>query len=116
MIDTSESFSICVCYLPPANSSRGNSANEFFDHLKSNMCSLQNIETNFICGDFNARCKNLADVSSSSLNIPQRNIVDMASANSRGKELIDFLRSSGLMGEVGVLMVLPLYQQKVLLW
>ena len=95
-LEDRESFCLCVCYLPPANSSRGNSATEFFDQLKCNICSLQNIETYFVCGDFNARCNNLVDTPSNDTNIPKRTIVDIGPANSHGRELIDFVRISSL--------------------
>ena len=44
-----EDFSLCVCYLPPSNSSRGDNSAEFFDQLKSNVYSYQNIGTFCIC-------------------------------------------------------------------
>lgn len=92
-LSNTENFCLCVCYLPPSNSTRGNTGDEFFNHLKCSVCSLQDIDTYFICGDFNARCSNLEDTSSPIPNIPKRSVTDSAPANSHGKEMIDFLRT-----------------------
>ena len=60
-IQCDESFGVCVCYLPPANSSRGNTAVEFFDHLAGTVSSLHDVDKLCTCGDFNARCGSLSD-------------------------------------------------------
>ena len=78
-IDGSEDFSIVVCYLPPANSSRGDMSDEFFDHLKSDIFTLQGSGVYCICGDFNTRCGSLSDVNSSpDHDIPCRVLTDHA--------------------------------------
>ena len=96
-IDGSENFSIVVCYLPPANSSRGDMSNEFFDHLKSDIFTLQGSGVYCICGDFNARCGSLSDVDSSpDHDIPCRVLTDLAPPNKHGRSMIDFLKCTGL--------------------
>ena len=49
----------CVCYLPPAGSSRGDTSLQFFDSLISQTYWFQNLGNLFICRDFNARCGSL---------------------------------------------------------
>ena len=49
-------FCICVCYLPPENSTRAINVNEFFDTLITQIYSYQNNTIQFICGDLNSRC------------------------------------------------------------
>ena len=39
--DENDSFCICVCYLPPENSTRAINANEFFDTLTSQIYTYQ---------------------------------------------------------------------------
>ena len=90
----SEDFSLCVCYLPPSNSSRGDNSVEFFDQLKSNVYSYHNIGTFCICGDFNARCGCLQD--SDSVNLCNRLITDHGPPNGHGKSLIDFLKCADM--------------------
>ena len=87
---------VCVIYLQLTLVGAIYSATEFFDQLKCNICSLQNIETYFVFGDFNARCNNLVDAPSNNTNIPKRTIVDIGPANSHGRELIDFVCISSL--------------------
>ena len=53
---------VCVCYIPPCGSSRGNVAQELYERLLTNVymyydCSVPCI----ITGDFNARIGNLQD-------------------------------------------------------
>lgn len=64
-LESSDSFQcVCVCYLPPANSSRGNNASEFFEHLLGTIHALQEVENICVCGDFNARCGSKQELSS----------------------------------------------------
>lgn len=43
-IQCDESSDVCVCYLPPANSSRGNTTVKFFDHLAGTVSSLHVVD------------------------------------------------------------------------
>ena len=95
-LDTIESFCLYVCYLPPSNSTRGNMATEFFDHLISSIHSFQEIGKICICGDFNARCGGLQDNPNNSYDIPRRLIADHSAPNGHGRDLIDFLIASEL--------------------
>ena len=58
---TNKQFGICVCYLPPAGSSRGDQSQEFFDTLKALVIDNYHLGEFLICGDFNARCGTLED-------------------------------------------------------
>lgn len=97
-IQCDESFGVCVCYLPPANSSRGYTAVEFFDHLAGTVSSLHDVDKLCICGDFTARCGSLSDYqgSTGACTIPCRSVVDMSSPNGHGRDLIDFLLTNNM--------------------
>ena len=45
-------FLICVCYLPPNISSRGDTSQEFFEKLGNQYLLYHNMGTVCICGDF----------------------------------------------------------------
>ena len=47
---------VCVCYLPPSTSSRGDSSDHFFDCLATQIFTYRHLGCICICGDFNARC------------------------------------------------------------
>ena len=82
---------ICVCYLPPAASSRGDRSHDVFDILRSQCLKFQHKGEILICGDFNARIGTLNDLpNNTSNNLPQRQVIDTA-INSHGKQLVDFL-------------------------
>ena len=53
---------MCVCYLPPINSTRCVSADDFMDNL---LCKTYEYKPDcdllFICGDFNAHCGDKQD-------------------------------------------------------
>ena len=46
---------LCVCYLPPEGSSRGNIAQEFYDTLLSQIYMYYNDSPMLLCGDYNDR-------------------------------------------------------------
>jgi len=88
-----QSLCVCVCYLPPASSSRGDCSEEFFDCLAAQISMYRNLGTICICGDFNARCGELQDVSVDSVSaIPPRKPLDVE-LNSHGKQLMDVMKS-----------------------
>ena len=82
---------ICVCYLPPAGSSRGDQSQEFFDTLKALLIDNYHLGPFLLCGDLNARCGTLEDVPDSD-KIPTRIPIDKVS-NQRGKELVEILHT-----------------------
>ena len=65
-------FLICVCYLPPSSSSRGDTSQEFFETLGNQYLFYSNCGLVCICGDFNARCGSCQDIPDSDNFIPQR--------------------------------------------
>jgi len=81
---------ICVCYLPPAGSSRGDQSQEFFDTLKALVIDNYHLGPFLLCGDLNARCGTLEDVPNQK--IPTRIPIDKVS-NQRGKELVEILHT-----------------------
>ena len=90
------SIGICACYLPPSGSSRGDQSSEFFDSLKALIIENYSVEDFVICGDFNARCGNLDEITEEESHpIPKRVPVDTAT-NKWGKELIVTMRALDL--------------------
>ena len=75
---TNKQFGICVCYLLPAGSSRGDQSQEFFDTLKALVIDNYHLGEFLICGDFNARCDPIRH-SKCGGNIPSRFPVDKVS-------------------------------------
>ena len=49
-----ETLVVCVCYLPPSNSSREHKNIEFLSALNIIVLDFQELDNFFICGDFNA--------------------------------------------------------------
>ena len=86
---TAQVFTVCVCYLPPCESSRSQPT-AFFDHLLSLMYQYQNLGPYFIVGDFNSRCANDLDYIAGVDTVPERHVVDYTS-NMYGRQLINFL-------------------------
>ena len=76
-------FLICVCYLPPSSSSRGDTSQEFFETLGNQYLLYSNCGLVCIFGDFNAQCGSCQDIPDSDTFIPQRWILD-SSMNSHG--------------------------------
>ena len=90
---TSQNLCLCVCYLPPSSSSRGDRGEEFLDCLGAQITLYRNLGTICICGDLNSRCGNLQDISLvCDTDIPPRKILDVEQ-NLHGKQFIDLLRS-----------------------
>ena len=56
-----EEVAVCVFYIPPESSSRGDCSQEGFDLLASQMFEYSCGRQVLVCGDFNARCGNLID-------------------------------------------------------
>ena len=91
-----QSITICICYLPPSNSSRGDISLEFFNTLRFQVSKYHDTGIVCICGDFNARVGSLIDTDSdTATSLPVRATLDNTVPNSHGRELIDFLRDVG---------------------
>jgi len=86
---------ICVCYLPPENSSRHVDAADFFDTLLSHVYSYQNSNIRYICGDFNSRCAKLLDYVEGVDCLPDRNTVDNT-VNNHGRLFCEFLINANI--------------------
>ena len=77
-----------MCYLPPSSSSRGDCAEQFLDCLGAQITLYRNLGTVCVCGDFNARCGNLQDISLlCDTEIPPYKVLDVEQ-NSHGKQFI----------------------------
>ena len=87
---TSKSFYVCICYLPPKNSTRQVDVAAFYDRLLSNIYEYQNDGTIFICGDFNSRCGNECDYIEGVDKVPLRDVVDFV-RNEYCDSFIEFL-------------------------
>ena len=82
---------ICVCYLPPISSSRGDISQEFWDDLRCLVLEKYQHGNFMICGDFNARIGSLSDCPDNS-SIPNRKPIDHTT-NTFGRLLVDFLHT-----------------------
>lgn len=83
-------LNLCVCYLPPANSSRKVDSGEFFKELLKKVYEYQNEGELVICGDFNARCGDECDFIEGVDPVPPRTVLD-EKCNAYGYQFIDFL-------------------------
>ncbi|CAG2214260.1 unnamed protein product [Mytilus edulis] len=84
---------LCVCYLQPERSSRGNIAQEFYDHLLSQVYLYSSYNPVLICGDFNGRIGNSQDRTDSICTLPDRCYIDSVK-NAFGVFLLEFLNDS----------------------
>jgi hypothetical protein len=84
------SYVFCVCYLPPADSSRfGTDPSDFYTVLREQVHSYQNDGALYMCGDFNSRTDD-NDYIEGVDSVPSREILDTTN-NAYGHHLIDFL-------------------------
>jgi hypothetical protein len=83
-------FNVCVCYLPPENSTRYVNAHEFFDTLLTGIYDYQNMCEYFICGDFNSRLGDSSDYIAGVDDVPCRTVIDMTK-NTFGGLISQFL-------------------------
>ena len=75
-IHTGEQLKFCVCYLPPANSTRNVNSQEYFDLLMSQVYEYQHNWLITIFGDFNVRIGENEDFIAGVDNLPPRNVID----------------------------------------
>ena len=92
-VKISQTFSVAVCYLPPANSTRQVDAADFYENLLANVYRFQKLGAFLIMGDLNSRCANSQDYIEGVDTIAERNVVDFSS-NAYGELLIQFLISA----------------------
>ena len=86
--DPEISVLLCVCYLPPEGSSRGNQVQEFYDTLLAQVYLHWDGSPTLICGDFNGRIGTKQD--SSDETIRPRVAIDAVHKN-HGEHLLQFL-------------------------
>ena len=92
---TKECLNFCICYLPPANSTRAVNAQEYFDVLMSQMYEYQSVGQVTIFGDFNTRIGDNLDFIPGVDFIPERDIKDYQ-INQYCDTFINFLISTNL--------------------
>ena len=83
---------LCVCYLPPEGSSRGNIAQEFYDTLLSQIYMYYDDSPMLLCGDYNARIGSKIDWNNHEL-VTSRTPLD-TTCNRFGDIFLEFLRDS----------------------
>ncbi|MES9881007.1 MAG: reverse transcriptase family protein [Sedimenticola sp.] len=90
-----ESIVLCVCYLPPADSSRHVDSESFYCNLLEQVYAYQNMGHLYICGDMNSRVGSECDYIEGVDDVTRREVKDHTS-NSNGDILIDFLVDCGI--------------------
>ena len=84
---------LCVCYLPPENSSRQEDVLSFYDNLLADIYQYQSLDTVCIFGDLNSRCGDLKDYIEGVDVLKERGEIDFQ-VNKYGHFLVDFLINS----------------------
>lgn len=92
---TKERLRLCVCYLPPGNSSRNINAEDYFNTLMYNIYEFQNDSLITVCGDFNARIGDNDDFIAGVDTLPERDIIDFTK-NQYCDIFTDFLISTNM--------------------
>ena len=94
--EVNEVFFIAVCYIPPAGSSRDVDTEERFLMLSEQIQKFGLEGRVLVCGDFNARCGDLEDLSEEMVHLKgSRKSVD-SMKNSQGELLIECMQNSGM--------------------
>lgn len=86
---------LCVCYLQPERSSRGNIAQKYYDNLLSQIYLYSACSNLCICGDFNGRIGNQQDFEDKIDFVPIKTGVDDFK-NKFGNYLLNFLKDTKL--------------------
>ena len=89
-IETGRLLLVCVCYLPPKDSTKSVDGLAFFDKLLCDIYKFQNLGQIVIGGDFNARCGSRSDYIEGVDKIPSRNVIDEYE-NCYGDYILNFL-------------------------
>ena len=85
---------MCVCYLPPEGSSRGNSAQEFYDRQLTQLYTICDGNPTIICGDYNGRIGHKTDCNIDE--IPIAGVPIDNTCNKFGDHLLDFIHDASL--------------------
>ena len=94
--ETIVSIVVCVRYLPPFTSSRGNNPDTFYDSIIDSLHHYCNLGCVTICGDLNARCGIETDLHEDLVSyIPSRKPIDEHN-NCNGDMLLQLLRDCKL--------------------
>jgi len=88
-------YNLCVCYLPPENSTRAVDVCEYLDTLLFQVYEYQKSGSVTVCGDFNSRCGNIPDFIEGVDTIGEREIID-TTRNRYGDLFCDFLIRSNM--------------------
>ena len=91
----SENIVLCVCYLPPSESTRVNDSELFYATLLEHVYSYQNEARIIMCGDFNSRVGEATEFIEGVDDVTPRNVMDYTS-NVNGDLLIEFLVDCGM--------------------
>ena len=91
----SVNLNICVCYLPPLDSSRQIDAQKFYDCLLASIYEYQNHCRIFICYNFYSRCGDMVDFIEGIDDLGHRETIDF-NVNQYGHLLIEFLLNSNM--------------------
>ncbi len=87
-------FIVGNCYLAPYNSIYGNISTEFVAHLITQLYLNSEVDSIYVCGDYNAKIGNLTDVMEDiDINWPPRISIDDVIHGHR-EAMIDFLKDS----------------------
>ena len=84
-----ENIVICVCYLPPSESTRFNNPELFYTTLLEQVYSYQNEGRIYMCGDFNSRVGNASEFIEGVDDVTPRDVIDHTS-NVNGDLFIDY--------------------------
>ena len=90
-----ENIVLCVCYLPPSESTRLNDPELFYATLLEHLCSYQNKGRLIVCGDFNFRVEDAAEYIEGVDDVIIRNVKDYTS-NVNGDLFIEFVVDCGM--------------------
>ena len=88
-------YVVCVCYLPPSESTRLNDPELFYSTLLEQVYSYQNDGRIYICGVFNSRAGDASEFIEGVDDLTPRDVIDHTS-NVNGDLLVEFLEDSGL--------------------
>ncbi|MEW8545344.1 MAG: reverse transcriptase family protein, partial [Candidatus Thiodiazotropha sp.] len=91
----SENIILCVCYLPPSESTRLNDPELFYSTLLEQVYTYQNEGRMFICGDFNSRVGDASEYIEGVDDVILRDVIDFSS-NANGDLFIEFLVDCGM--------------------
>ncbi|MES9882132.1 MAG: reverse transcriptase family protein [Sedimenticola sp.] len=92
-LDSDFGVYLCSCYLPPSGSSRGDTSQQFFDKLTSDIYQYQGDLPLFVMGDVNGRIGETQDYNETLEKIPQRTPIDKT-RNQQGDTFIEFLKDT----------------------